>query len=126
MAAAAVSASCIAAGGTVMGVISGGELLGSYPLPSADILRLTNDLGFALAGGAGMIAAGLSVAGLSVQGYRLGLIGSRARIFGVVVGVILLASLAFIPIAALPIWVIFTAVRSLRVRGFTRPESDRA
>jgi hypothetical protein len=112
--AAGVSASCIAAGGIVMGVISGGELMGSYPLPGADVLRLTNDLGFALAGGAGMIAAGLSVACLSVQGYRVGLIGGKARIFGIAVGIVLLGSIAFVPIIALLIWVVFMAIRSLR------------
>ena len=111
---AAVSASCIAAGGIVMGAISGAELTGSYPLPGADILRFSNDLGFALAGVAGMLAAGLSVAGLSIQGYRLGLIGRRARFAGIAVGVILLASIAFFPIIALLIWVAVTAIRSLR------------
>jgi hypothetical protein len=114
---AAVSASCIAAGGIVMGVISGGELMGSYPLPGADVLRLTNDLGFALAGVAGMIAAGFTVACLSVQGYRLGLIGPKTRIFGIAVGIVLLASIAFVPIIALLIWVVVTAIQSLRRNG---------
>ena len=41
------------AGGMVMGYISGGEIVGNYPLPSADLLRMSNDLGFALAGVAG-------------------------------------------------------------------------
>jgi hypothetical protein len=112
--AAGVSASCIAAGGIVMGVISGGELMGSYPLPGAGVLRLANDLGFALAGVAGMIAAGLSIACLSVQGYRLGLIGRKTRIFGIAVGIVLLASIAFVPIIALLIWVVLTAIQSLR------------
>jgi hypothetical protein len=112
--AAAVSASCIAAGGIAMGVISGGELMGTYPLPGAEVLRLTNDLGFGLAGVAGMIAAGLSVACLSVQGYRQGLIGRATSIFGITVGVVLLASIAFLPIIALLIWVAVTALRSLR------------
>ncbi len=112
--AAAVSASCIAAGGIVMGVISGGELMGTYPLPAAGVLRLTNDLGFGLAGVAGMIAAGLSVACLSAQGYRLGLIGPRTRIFGIGVGIVLLASITFVPVIALLIWVAVTAIQPLR------------
>jgi hypothetical protein len=111
---AAVSAACIAAGGIAMGAVSGAELTGSYPLPGADILRFSNDLGFALAGVAGMFAAGLSVAGLSIQGYRLGLIGRKARFFGIAVGVVLLASIAFFPIIALLIWVVVTAIQSLR------------
>jgi hypothetical protein len=116
---AAVSASCIAAGGIVMGAVSGAELTGSHPLPAADVLRFSNDLGFALAGVAGMLAAGLSVAVLSIQGYRLGLIGPKARFAGIAVAVILLASIAFFPIIALLIWVAVTAIRSLRS---ARPE----
>src|SRR6185437_10069988 len=46
--AAAASAACMAAGGVVMAFVSGGELFGKYRLPSADVLRLSNDLGFAL------------------------------------------------------------------------------
>jgi hypothetical protein len=114
---AAVSAACIAAGGIAMGAVSGAELTGSHPLPGADVLRFSNDLGFALAGVAGMLAAGLSVAGLSIQGYRLGLIGRKARFSGIAVGVILLASIAFFPIIALLIWVVVTAIQSLRQRA---------
>jgi hypothetical protein len=112
LAAAAVSAGCIAAGGIAMAVISAGELMGSYPLPGADVLRLTNDLGFGLAGVAGMIAAGLTVACLSVQGHRLGLIGPKTRLFGIAVGIVLLASLTFIPIIALLIWVVVTVLQT--------------
>ncbi len=115
VAAAAVSAACIAAGGIVMGVISGGELLGNYPLPSADVLRLTNDLGFALAGVAGMIAAAVSVACISVQGHRAGLFGARVRVLGIATAIILLASIAFIPIVALLIWVLVTATIIIRL-----------
>lgn len=114
VAAAAVSAACIAAGGVVMGFVSGGELVGRYPLPGADVLRLSNDLGFALAGVAGMITAGFAVACLSVQGYRAGMFGRKMRGFGIGVGVVLLGSIAFFPIAVLLAWVAVVAVRSLR------------
>jgi hypothetical protein len=115
--AAGVAASCIAAGGIAMGAISGSELLGSYPLPDADLLRLMNALGFGLAGGAGMMAAGLSVACLSVQGHRAGILGPKARVLGVGVGVVLIGSLAFIPIVALLAWVVVMATRGLRANG---------
>ena len=58
VAAAGAAAALIGAGGMVMAYISGGELLGHYPLPSVDLLRMSNDLGFALAGVAGSWAAG--------------------------------------------------------------------
>jgi hypothetical protein len=117
VAAAAVSAACIAAGGVVMGFVSGGELVGRYPLPGADVLRLSNDLGFALVGVAGMIAAGFSVACLSVQGYRAGMFGRKMRVFGIGVGVVLLGSIAFVPIIVLLVWVGVVAVRELRGLG---------
>ena len=75
VAAAGAAAALIGAGGMVMAYISGGELLGHYPLPSVDLLRMSNDLGFALAGVAGSWAAGAAVATLSIQGYTAGIFG---------------------------------------------------
>ncbi|HLY33784.1 MAG TPA: hypothetical protein VKQ07_04570 [Jatrophihabitantaceae bacterium] len=112
--ASAASASCIAAGGVVMAFVSGGELFGKYPLPSADVLRLSNDLGFALVAVAGMLAAALAVVCLSVQGNAAGVFGRRTRIFGIVVSVVLLAGVAFAPVFALLIWTTLMAIRLLR------------
>jgi hypothetical protein len=112
--ASAASASCIAAGGVVMAFVSGGELFGKYPLPSADVLRLSNDLGFALVAVAGMLAAALAVVCLSVQGNAAGVFGRRTRIFGIVVSVVLLAGVAFVPVFALLIWTTLMAIRLLR------------
>lgn len=110
--AAAASAACIAAGGVVQAFVSGGELIGRYPLPSADVLRLSNDLGFALVGVAGMLAAALAVACLSVQARRAGILGGKTYAFGLVVSVALLLAVAFVPIFLLMAW---TAVLSLQL-----------
>ena len=115
VAAAAVSAACMAAGGVVMAFVSGGELVGKYPLPPADVLRLSNDLGFALAGVAGMLAAGFAVVVLSVQRFRAGVFGRKMLVFGILVGVVLLGSIAFVPIFALLVWVVVMAVMA-RIR----------
>ncbi|HEY2273519.1 MAG TPA: hypothetical protein VGH30_12130 [Jatrophihabitantaceae bacterium] len=112
--AAGVSAACIATGGIVMACVSGSELVGNYPLPAPDLLRLSNDLGFALVGVAGMLAAALAVLCLSVQGNRAGVIGNRTKVFGFVVSVVLLAGIAFIPIFALLAWTVVLAVQWLR------------
>lgn len=112
--AAAVAASSIAAGGVVMAYISGGELTGKYPLPSVDVLRLSNDLGFALVGVAGMLSAALAVICLSVQGRAAGLVGRKTFVFGVVVAICLLAAFAFVPVIALLIWAPVVAVQWLR------------
>src|SRR5579871_3104223 len=43
--AAGASAACIAVGGILMAGVSGSLLIGPMPMPGADVLRLTNDLG---------------------------------------------------------------------------------
>ena len=112
--AAASSAACIAAGGVVMAFVSGGELLGKYPLPSAQVLRLSNDLGFALVGVAGMLAASLAVACLSVQANAAGVIGRKTYVFGVVVAVALLFGMLFVPVIALVVWAPLVAIQWMR------------
>jgi hypothetical protein len=112
--AAATAAAGIAVGGVVMAAVSGGELIGSYPLPGADVLRLSNDLGFALVSVAGMLSAALAIAVLSVQGRAAGLFGRRSAIFGLVVAVLLVGALAFVPILGALLWSLITAVRLIR------------
>jgi hypothetical protein len=112
--AAATSAACICAGGVVMAAVAGGELFGNYPLPGADVLRLSNDLGFALVSVGGMTAAALAIVCLSVQGRSAAIHSRRTSIFGIVVAVVLLASIAFVPIAAALLWTLVIAVQWLR------------
>jgi hypothetical protein len=116
--AAGMSAACIAVGGILMGAIT------FRPVPSADVLRLGNDVGFAMVGLAGMIAAALSVACLGVQARAAGVFSVRMTRFTLVVGVLLLASFAFVPIAGLLLWLIITArVLTRGDRGVTRAAS---
>jgi len=112
--AAGVSAACIAVGGVLMAGISGSELIGSFPLPSVDLLRFSNDLGFAMVGVAGMLAAALSVACLSVQAHSAHLYGRRMMIFGLVVAVFLLGGIAFVPIIALLVWLLVASITLMR------------
>jgi hypothetical protein len=114
VAAAATAAALMGAGGMVMAYISGGELIGSYPLPGADLLRMSNDLGFALAGVAGSLAAGVAVATLSIQGYAAGVFGARMRAAGIVTALAMTLAILFIPIAVLLVWVLTTSVLWIR------------
>jgi hypothetical protein len=125
--AAGVSAACIAVGGVLMAAASGSALLYSQPIPGADVLRLGNDAGFAMVGVAGMLAAALSIACVSVQARAAGIFGARVTRFSLVVAVILLASVAFVPILALPIWLLAVTVtlnRSAPPRSAVRPGAD--
>ena len=114
VAAAATAAALMGAGGMVMGYIPGGELIGRYPLPSVDLLRMSNDLGFALAGVAGTWAAAVAVATLSVQGHAAGVFGARMRAAGIVTALVLIFSILFIPIVALLAWVLTATVMWIR------------
>ena len=116
--AAGVGAACISAGGVVMATVSASELIGSYALPGADVLRLTNDVGFGLVSVGGMWATALAVAVLSAQGKAAGVLNSRVATFGWVVAILLIFSLLFVPIVALLIWAVTVGVHSVR----TRPE----
>jgi hypothetical protein len=112
--AAGISASCIAAGGIMMAAASGSTLLFSQPIPGPSLLRLGNDLGFAMVGVAGMTAAALSIACLSVQARAARIMSTRMMRFSLIVAVVLLGSLAFIPIIALMIWLVIVAIPLIR------------
>jgi hypothetical protein len=112
--AAGVSAACIAVGGVVMASISGSMLGTSSPMPSADLLRFSNGLGFALVGVAGMLAAALPVAHLSLLARFAGVFGRKLTVFGLAVAVVLLGAIAFVPIVALLIWLVIASITLLR------------
>jgi hypothetical protein len=119
--AAGVAAACIAVGGILMAGISGSALIGSAPIPSAEVLRLGNDVGFAMVGVAGMLAAALSIACVSVQARSAEVFSKRLTRFSLVVAVLLLGSVAFVPIVALLIWLTVVAVALTRATTVRRP-----
>jgi hypothetical protein len=121
--AAGISAACIASGGILMGAVSGSALLYSQPLPGADVLRVGNDVGFALVGVAGMLAAAVSVASVSLQARAAGLFGTRLTRASLVVAVLLIGSIAFVPILALLVWSIVVAVHLARSGSAHEPRS---
>jgi len=123
IAAAGAAAALIGAGGMVMGYISGGEILGHYPLPGVDLLRMSNDLGFALAGIAGSWAAAVAVAALSVQGHTAGVFGTKMRAAGIITAATLLLSMLFMPILALLAWVLAAAITWIRHPAAIEPET---
>jgi hypothetical protein len=112
--AAGVAAACISIGGVLMAGISGAMLTGSAPLPSVELLRFGNDIGFGAVGLGGMLATALSVACLSVQAHSAHVFGRKMMIFGLAVAVILLGALAFVPIVALLIWLVVVSITLIR------------
>lgn len=111
---AAVCSASIGVGGVVFAGVAGAMIFGGAREPGADILRLSNSLGFGLVGVAGMLAAALTVVTLSVQARGAGVFGTRLLAAGYVVGVFLLAGPLFVPILALLVWLVVVSVKLLR------------
>lgn len=101
-----VAAACIAIGGILMAYIAGSELSGGYPLPSVDLLRFSNDLGFIVTGIPGMAATALCITVLAVQARRADVFGPKMAIFTWIVAAVLLLSYLFLPIVALMVWIV--------------------
>jgi hypothetical protein len=112
--AAGVATTCMAIGGTLMAYISGAELSGSYPLPSADFLRFSNGFGFGVTGIAGMAATSVCLFVLGYQARAAGVFGRNLAVFTWIVAILLLASVLFLPIAALLIWIIACLISARR------------
>lgn len=112
--AAGVAAACIGAGGVLMAAAAGASLTGSAPVPGPDLLRFSDAGGFTMVGVAGMLAAALTVVCVSVQARAAGIFGRRLTILGFVASVVLLASVFFIPIVALLVWMVAASVALLR------------
>jgi hypothetical protein len=114
--AAGAAAACFAAGGLIMGWVSGTELSGRYPLPDADVLRMSNELGFVMVGVGAMASMAVAVVGIAMQGHAVGLFGSKLRAASIVVGILLLAGETFLPVVIFVLWVAFVAIHLLRRR----------
>jgi hypothetical protein len=112
--AAGVASTCIAIGGTLMAYISGSEIGGKYPLPSADLLRLSNGLGFILTGIPGMAATALCLAVLAYQARTAAVFGRKMAIFTWIVAAVLLLSFLFAPILALMAWIVACIINARR------------
>jgi hypothetical protein len=115
--AAGVAATCMAFGGILMAYIAGSELSGTYPLPSADLLRLSNGLGFIVTGVPGMAAVALCIAVLAGQARHAQVFGPRMAIFTWIVAAVLLLSFLFLPILALMAWIVACIISARRTNS---------
>jgi hypothetical protein len=126
--AAGVATTCIATGGTLMAYIAGSELSGKYPLPSVDLLRLSNDLGFVMTGVPGMAATALCLVVLAYQARSAAVFTRKMAIFTWIVAVVLLLSFLFVPIVALMAWIVVGIINARRASraAAVQPEHSRS
>jgi hypothetical protein len=109
-----ILATALAFGGVALNQMSAAIEIGDIPIPSPDVLRTAEQLGFGLILMVGGLFAALTVAAVSVAARGTGVLPSWLVTAGFVVAFILLFSLAFIPMILLPLWVIAVSIASNR------------
>ncbi|HEY6379557.1 MAG TPA: hypothetical protein VI316_10305 [Candidatus Dormibacteraeota bacterium] len=111
---ATMSASAIALNGLVGATVTGGMLFGTLKEPGVDVLRVVVDISYPFLLIGGMFPAALSVVVLASQARSAGLFAKWVLVLSWVVAVGLLASVFFIPMILLLIWVLVVTVLLLR------------
>lgn len=83
---------------------------GDYPLPGADVLRQSEQLGFGIGLLGGGLSAALFVAAISWSARGTGILPSWLANAGLGVAVLLLFSVFFVPLALLALWVLAVSI----------------
>ena len=112
-----VLAAMIAVGGVAKNQISGAVEFGDMPLPSAEVLRTAEQLGFGVILVAGGLFAAAAVIAASIAARGTSVVPSWLVTAGLVAGVILLFSVIFVPMIVLPLWVLAAAISVNRSSG---------
>jgi hypothetical protein len=102
------------AGATAMGSISIAMEIGSAPQPGLDVTRLLPQFGYALLLLFGMLAASAMILAVSALALRSDDFPRWFGWLGIACAVLLLFSVIFLPIIALPIWAIAASIVLLR------------
>jgi hypothetical protein len=120
VAAAAVSAACIAVGSLLQALIPGGMIFSSLPEPSPAIMRVLGGAAGPLILVGGMLALALAVASLTLQARAARVFGRGMTIFSLVVAVISVFSFAFFPVLAPLVWVVTVSIVLIRRPALAR------
>ena len=117
---------CVASvwmGAAALAAIPAGVSLGGSPqLTNADLARFVPSVGFGAILLFGMFGAIALIDAVSIVIWRTGLLPRWLAVLGFVCGVILLFGVVFLPMVALPIWLIAASVAMLRT-GSTATEA---
>jgi hypothetical protein len=97
-------------GAVALAAVPAGKSLGGSPLETADVARFFPSLGFGAILLFGMFAAIAMIEATSIVILRTGVFPRWLAWLGFACGVVLLFGVVFLPIIALPIWLIATSV----------------
>jgi hypothetical protein len=97
-------------GAVALAAVPAGESLGGAPLVTADVARFLPQLGFGAILLFGMFAAIALIEATSIVILRTGVFPRWLAWLGFACGVVLLFGVVFLPMIALPIWLIATSV----------------
>jgi hypothetical protein len=101
-------------GGAALASVPAGESFGGTPLESADVARFLPSVGFGAILVFGMFAAFALIESTSIVILRSGMLGRWVAWLGFVCGVIVLFGVVFLPMIALPVWLIATSIALAR------------
>ena len=107
-----ITTAMLLAGGTALGVLAVGMSLGGEPetLGDTGIARFLAHLGYGLILLCGALSAALLIVATSLVGLRTGALPTWLNWGGIVAAVLLLAAMIFLPILALPLWVLVVSI----------------
>jgi hypothetical protein len=105
-----ILAASTAFGAVALAQMSAAIEIGDIPVPAPDLLRTAEQLGFGLILVVGGIFAAVMVAAVSFAARGAGVLPNWLVMAGFVAAFILLFSVIFLPMAALPLWAIAVAV----------------
>jgi hypothetical protein len=101
-------------GGAALAAVPAGESIGGSPLSNADVARFFPSLGFGSILIFSMFGAIALIDATSVVIMRTGVLPRWLAWLGFVCGVTLLFGVAFLPVIALPIWLIASGIALIR------------
>lgn len=99
-----------------LGGVSGNITFGDTPVPKdADIMR--QSLGYGTLALAGALTAAVFIVSVAIIGRQSGWLPNWLVIISYIAAIILLGAVVFLPLAALPIWVLIVSIVLLRRRA---------
>jgi hypothetical protein len=101
--------------------IPAGESFGGAPLHSADVARFLPGIGYGMVMIVGMFGAIAMIDAVSIVIMRTGVLPRWLGWLGFVCGVLLLFGVVFLPLIALPVWLVAT---SIALGGQKSPEAE--